>query len=131
MNAPAHLQLVDTGRVTAPARRCAFCDKRLRKAKRSNARTCSKACRQKLSRRDRARHVSCDATTLRRDEAPLLTAAARDRAGLAELAGDVLAQDAGGGAAAAEPSREPAAASSSGKRILIVGRIGPKEVRID
>lgn len=60
-------------------RRCACCRRPLSRKKRRHARTCSKACRQKLSRRAKA---SCEATTARRRSTPVLSAVARARAGL-------------------------------------------------
>lgn len=66
-------------------RRCAWCDGELAPDVRSHARTCSKSCRQKLSRaRSVAAKVSRKVLHGKTAKRPLLSSAARDRAGLAE-----------------------------------------------
>lgn len=82
---------------------CACCREPLPKTKRAHAKTCGKACRQKLSRRSK---VSCESVASRRKSVPVLSAAARARAGF-----DV-----------SDVPRE--------KRVILVGKVGGAEVRI-
>lgn len=102
MNAPA-LTLV---RELVSGRRCEFCRRPLPKTKRADARTCSQPCRQKLHRKE-SREVSCEATTARRKDVPILSAAARARAGFSTSV----------------PRRE--------KRVVLVGKVHGREVSID
>jgi hypothetical protein len=82
---PAHLELVpyesSASISVAPATRtCASCGRRLAKSSHPTRRTCSKRCRQKLSRANTkvSRKVSHDRVVARH----VLTAAARSRIGL-------------------------------------------------
>lgn len=85
-------------------RRCEQCKKPLSKKKRPDAKTCGKSCRQKLARRLK---VSCAVISPRRKSVPVLSAVARARAGLGTI----------------DTPRE--------KRVVLVGKIGGAEARIE
>jgi hypothetical protein len=104
LSAPTRLVLLPPSDAQCE-RVCAVCRRKLG-GKRLDAITCSKACRQKRARAMR-REVSCEATTARRKDVPILSAAARARAGFSTSV----------------PTRE--------KRVVLVGKVHGREVSID
>lgn len=97
--------------VSAEPRRCAFCKRVLRASARADTLTCSKSCRQKRARRapqNAARQVS--------RARQVLSQSAINRAGFE---------------ASSVPRHVPHEDWSGGKRLLIVGHVRGREVRIE
>lgn len=107
---PDHLKLVDAS-VSGEPRRCAFCRRVLRAGARADAVTCTKRCRQKRARAQKEK-VARKVSRARQ----VLSQSAINRAGFeaSSVPRHVLPED-----------------RSGSKRLLIVGRIRGREVRID